>query len=691
MTKLTQKPQEVRFARFYVDIDDNLRIIETGHSFCEISGFSQEEIDKGLYLYDLLKNDKEVTEKLLENALENIKNSKESIISLSLFKKDGSEIYVDCYTKKEPDSTSGHRILNFVISDVSGYRRLYNELEMLNQRYRIIDEFTDEIYFDYDVDTDSMLLPKKYMELLADKYDLNNYWSNDTPRHAIHPADYDQYREKWLKCLESPSSCVIEFRTRTFSKDGNYEWYRLPLSSIADETGRVVHAFGRLCPISKEKELSRQINSSEQVIEKLSTTDHLTGLYNKTTFKKLASEMLEKFHDSRTCAVIYSDINDFSYINDNFGFDKGNEVLCEFAKMITGEPEYSIPCRIYSDFFLAFVASESQDQTIKTVSLINNNFTNKLKEKYPASDIHISSGVYFFPKKGNRDITIAIDNANLARRSVKGSTDVPCGIYSESLRNKRRHDQTIASEIHAAIESGHIEMFLQPKFSLDNREIIGAEALARWKNPDGSYKLPFEFIDILEKVGYIIELDFCIYEKLLQTMQCWKNSGKKLYPISVNFSRLHTLKKDFVPNIIELAERYEIDKKLIEIEVTESAFAVDSKTMSSNLAKLRDAGFKIDIDDFGIGYSSLSMLMTAPIDTVKVDKLFIDNIVNSELEREYVKQICILISTTKKNVVFEGVESEEQANLLSEWGFSIAQGWLFDKAIPVKEFEEKYL
>lgn len=681
---------QVTYGRIFVDIDDNLKIISATRGFFELSGYSALDISAGLSLKDLFGT-KVNAENYKKAVMKNLERRNERLLSHTIYNKEGVKVFVESYTSLEYDSKCCHNILNIMMSDVSEHRRRDAQIKMQNQRYKIIEENTDEIYFDYDVTTDIMHLPKKYFSQVSQKYNLAKYWSSNIPKVCVHPDDYENYKEQWTKCLTTQQTCTIEYRTRLFSTDGSYQWFRLPIHSITDDNGKVVSIFGRIYPISREKELSEKISTDQQVIHKLSTTDHLTGLYNRNTFKILATEKLEHYDEKKVYAVVYSDINDFSYINDNFGYDEGNRVLKDFARLIEGESDDSISCRIYSDFFITFTVKNSQDEIISRVKQFNEIFTSHQNEKYPSSDIHVSSGIYFFTKNGKRDITIAIDNANLARRSVKGSKDVPCGIYSETLRRKRTHEQTIASELHAAIENGYIEAFLQPKFSLTDRKIIGAEALSRWRNQDGSYKLPYEFIDVLEKVGYITELDFFIYETILKRMKKWKEEGKELYPISINFSRIHMMKSNFVENIIATADKYDIDKSLIEIEITESAFASDSKAMINTLTKLRDSGFKIDIDDFGIGYSSLSMLMNAPIDTVKVDKLFIDNIVSSELHREYVKQICILISTTKKNVVFEGVETEEQADFLSTWGYNIAQGWLFDKALSIDDFEKKYL
>ena len=347
-------------------------------------------------------------------------------------------------------------------------------------------------------------------------------------------------------------------------------------------------------------------------------------------------------------------------------------------------------CRIYSDYFVSLYRAKDREKLIDKIGERNRKFSEMQKKKYPLSNIQISCGLYFM-RAADEDINTAIDNANLARRSVKGSTDIPGGIYAERMRIKRSHDQAIASEIFNAIKTGAIELFLQPKFDMKTRGLIGSEALARWRNADGSYKLPYEFIDVLENVGYITQLDFYIYEQVLINLAKWKREGRPLYPVSVNFSRKHNIYPNFVSRIAELAERYDVKKSLIEIEVTESCFTQDVKNLFSNMKKLREHGFKIDIDDFGMGYSSLSVLMDAPVDIVKVDKVFIDNIENNEKSREYIDRICNLIQTASKEIIFEGVETEKQAEILCGSGHRMAQGWLFDKAIPVAEFEKKYL
>lgn len=241
------------------------------------------------------------------------------------------------------------------------------------------------------------------------------------------------------------------------------------------------------------------------------------------------------------------------------------------------------------------------------------------------------------------------------------------------------------------VSRGKLELYLQPKFSLTTRKVIGAEGLARCISSDGRVVLPAEFIPALEKTQQIIELDFYIYEQVLKVLKDWQEKGYTLLPISVNFSRAHIRNESFVSRIRMLTEQYGIDQKYIEIEITESILSSDDDKMVQDMAELQKAGFKVDIDDFGTGYSSLHMLLTAPVDIVKVDKSFLNDITQSEKNRKYVDCLGSLIQVTDKDIIVEGVETEHQAEILKDCGYTKAQGFLFGKAIPVQKFTDKYM
>ena len=593
------------------------------------------------------------------------------------------EARIKPFTKKE-----NIQFFFVIVNDITKSKVQENEIKRQNKRFELIAKTTNDIYFDYDLIHDVFYLPNN--DNYISRYDnmVDNYYTERKYAKYIFPEDLSDFEKVMLKARTTISSGSIEYRTMAF--DDDYTWYKLSYTTVADDDDKITNIYGRIASIETEQMLKKRIDSDKKLIEKLSERDLITGLYNRHTFKEKAQKYIESINDRRCYAIVYSDINDFSYVNENFGYDAGNGMLNDFADVIRESEAVIYGCRIYSDFFTGLYVADSRDQLIKAINKRNQAFAELQKYHYPASDINIASGMYFITGS-DVDITIAMDNANLARRSVKGSNDVLCGIYSERMRKERLRDQSIASEVKNAMDQGMIELFLQPKFDLVTRQIIGAEALARWRNADNSYKMPYEFIPVLERVGLIIEFDFFMYEQVLRTYVKWKEEGRKLIPISVNFSRVHSSKENFVDRVNTLADRYGVDKNLIEIEITESAFVEDVNIMIRYMSKLREYGFRIDIDDFGIGYSSLSVLLNAPVDIVKVDKVFIDNIATNLLEREYVKQICRLIATTHKEIIFEGVETEEQASFLSSIGYKMAQGWLFDTAIPVKDFEEKYL
>ncbi|MCD7742375.1 MAG: EAL domain-containing protein [Ruminococcus sp.] len=588
----------------------------------------------------------------------------------------------------ENDSYGGAAVY-CTASDITDAKHNERKLEKQNLCFKMVSENTEEMFFDYDADRDIFSITTDRYRLNGGKSACKNYLEGKPFEDYIHPDDLNVYMMTWQTALESPINGTLDYRTKEF--DNDYKWYRLIYTSVADEGDNVSSVYGMVYCIDHVKVMKSKIADDRKEIERLSKTDPVTGLYNRNAFKKAAAEALKEMYTDDECfAIGYSDINDFSYVNENFGYEAGDKMLVDFADIIRACGIGVVGCRIYSDYFVSLYHAKDRETLIREIGKRNDRFTSIQKEKYPLSNIQISCGLYFL-RSADDDITVAIDNANLARRSVKGSSDIPSGVYTDRMRARRSHDQTIASEVQSAINNGQIELFLQPKFDLDTREIIGAEALSRWRNPDGSYKMPYEFIDVLENVGYITQVDMCIYEQVLKCLSKWQNEGKKLLPISVNFSRKHNNNPKFVEKIVELANEYGVDKSLIEIEVTESCFTQDVKNLFANMRKLREQGFKVDIDDFGTGYSSLSVLIDAPVDIVKVDKVFIDNIDTNERSRDYINQICGLINSTRKQIIFEGVETEEQAQILLESGYTMAQGWLFDKAIPVPEFDSKYL
>lgn len=587
-----------------------------------------------------------------------------------------------------------------VMSDVTRLKTQISTIKHQKQRYELIQNLTNELYFEYDLLKDVITLPKNVETTYTGASKGNtveNFYSNIILKeNFIHPDDRKYFLNSWNSVVKSVSSEVqlingvdanqgsIEFRMKLYSKN-QYNWCRVDYIITRDENENVNGLFGKIVDISESHSLKDEI-------ELLSTKDAITGLENKTSFCKKFDSIIGSLDvKNKCCAIVSLDINDFSYINDNFSYEEGNNLLIELAQLLSNQEFFILNCRVYSDYFYCLAYSDkSQDELMLAIKEVFETFDLKQKIRYSASNISICAGIFFI-LDNSLISTVCMDNCNLARNSIKNNTFTSLAIFDDELRQKRSREKALAFELNEAFQNNKIEVFLQPKFNMKTFEIIGAEALVRWRNDDGSLRPPVTFVPVLEKLGHIVQLDFYVFEQVLKIMQKWKNDGIKCIPISINFSRIHNNYCNFVDRVFEIANNYDVDKSLIEIEITESAFTENNTTLLDNMKTLRNLGFKINIDDFGIGYSSLSVLLDAPVDVIKLDKKFIDDLMNSTKKQTFLKQLCILISTTNKHIIFEGVELLEQAKFLCDCGFYMAQGWLFDKAIPSSEFENKYI
>lgn len=446
--------------------------------------------------------------------------------------------------------------------------------------------------------------------------------------------------------------------------------------------------------------LRNKIRDDQKEIQHLQSRDKLTGLYNLDAFRKRADELLREAarasgeHTDKNApvyALVHVDINNFSYVNENFGQEVGDSILQEFADIIADNPNIVKACRMYSDYFIILALGSSREEIYDSIVEGNEKFEAQQRRKYPASTMRLSAGICFLGD-GGESFDAVLEGANLARKQAKEQKNCGTVIYREEMRLKRNDELQITGRFYGAIQKGEFEVFLQPKFLLGEQKIYGAEALARWRLPSGELLPPARFIGPLENMGYIVDLDFYILEQLLRVMKRWKESGRELFTISTNFSRRNFENggMDFVERLKRTMQRYEIEPQYIEIEVTESVIVEKLTSLKECLACLEEMGYRIAIDDFGTGYSSLSVLMEIPADVVKIDKSFTDRIDLSG-QQEFVSHMGQFIRAAKEEVIFEGIESDKQRQFLIECGFSYGQGFLFDKPLPVEEFERKYI
>lgn len=426
-------------------------------------------------------------------------------------------------------------------------------------------------------------------------------------------------------------------------------------------------------------------------IEQLSNYDKVTGLHGYRQFKKDLGRILRKRGTMGRLALLNMDISNFKYVNSTFGIEAGDCMLRDFARFfVTENPSCISGCRIFADDFLAVVRMESKEELEEQIKKRTKEFIRREYKKNAGSYFSVHTGIYeILPE--DEDANYAIDCAIMARKTVKRKQECQYQFFDDALREQVIRESRVLAVVHKAIRQEELVPYLQPKFDLKTKELIGAEALVRWKQNGKICFYPNDFIPVLEQSGDIVELDFSIYEQILRTMKRWRKEGKKLFPISVNISRIHCKFDSCDQRIIQLADQYQIPHELIEVEITESAFLNDTNILVENLKRLREARFRISIDDFGSGYSSLSIISQMPVDVIKMDQTFITKAVDQEKTGCVIAAMISMAKNLNLEVICEGVETEEQAQFLLERGCRMGQGYLFSKPITITEFEEIYL
>ena len=260
-------------------------------------------------------------------------------------------------------------------------------------------------------------------------------------------------------------------------------------------------------------------------------------------------------------------------------------------------------------------------------------------------------------------------------------------LYDEKMRQKALNEQYITHIMHESLRENQFLIYLQPKVKLETNKIEGAEALVRWIHPEKGFMPPDEFIPLFEANGFIYDLDKYVWERTCKYIATRIALGKKIVPISVNVSRRDLLQPDFVDFVIYLIEKYKLSFDMLHLEITESSYIEDPDNIIRIATKLKRAGFILEMDDFGSGYSSLNMLTTFPIDILKIDKAFLDN-EDITGENNIVRFIVYMANGLKLTTVCEGVETKEQLEALKEMGADYMQGYYFSKPLPAKEFFE---
>ena len=412
--------------------------------------------------------------------------------------------------------------------------------------------------------------------------------------------------------------------------------------------------------------------------------DPLTSLFNREFFYRYV-EQYDMHNPDASMDALSLDINHFHMINELYGWDFGDEVLSRIGNKVREMMAESggIAGRIDADMFLVYFPSGADYEKLQEElckDLLAGKKSNKVK---------LRLGVY-----PNVDRTVKIerrfDRAKQAADTIRDSYTRFVAYYDASLLQKELRNERLIESLDTAIAEHQFRIYYQPKYDITEEEprLRSAEALIRWQHPEFGMVSPGVFIPLFEEKGLIQKVDRFVWEEAARQMAAWKDKYGIEIPVSVNVSRIDVYAPDFVDNFKALVARYGLRPENYFLEITESAYTKDSEQLLGVVERVREEGFPVEMDDFGSGYSSLNMISTLPIDALKMDMNFIRNMHTRGSKNNRIIELMIDIAHyLGVPVVAEGVETQEQVELLRNMGCNIVQGYYFSKPVTPEEFE----
>lgn len=419
--------------------------------------------------------------------------------------------------------------------------------------------------------------------------------------------------------------------------------------------------------------------------------DILTGLYNRNYFVRLLSDFVRKAEEENAVvAVMFVDIDDFRRINDGLGLVVGDEIVQQFGQFLLDmQDEQVLVSHFNADIYCIAVyepyGNRSVEHIYRTIyDRVHKPFTLSTGEELVIS---VSVGVAEYPEAAKNTLEL-INCAEIVMFKAKKNGKDAIQYFDAPILQEFLQNVSIEHKLKEAVFSQNFILNYQPQYCVEGKQLRGMEALIRWRDIDGSMISPAEFIPIAEKNGTIIPIGIWVIEESMKTFARWKQEyGCKLI-LSLNISAIQYARDEFVEDMIGMLKKYQIDPSELELEITESVLIDNFKEVTEKMHVLRDYGVRISLDDFGTGYSSLSYLKGLPIDTLKIDKSFIDTVITDANTRIILESIIIMAEKLGFETIAEGVEKEEQFAYLKEIGCNCIQGFLLGRPMDGDAIEE---
>ena len=472
----------------------------------------------------------------------------------------------------------------------------------------------------------------------------------------------------------------VRVTLRNYRKDGSRFWNELSVSPMRDAGGRVTHFVGEMVDVTTRRE-------AEEQLQHQATHDPLTGLPNRNLLTdRLMQAISHAQRYQRMIAVAFLDLDKFKHINDTLGHDAGDQLLKIVADRLSGcVRDSDTVARLGGDEFVLVLDDQANEGiTCHAMQRVLSSIAQPMEIAGREMTITCSIGFAIYPQDG-RDAETLIRNADTAMYRAKELGRDNFQFYTEALHTRINDRLTMEAGLRRALTSGEFELHYQPRVSLASGRTTALEALIRWNHPELGQIGPRRFLPLAEELGLLHRIGEWVLRQACRQQAAWQQAGVADLPVAVNISSAQFLQKDFTKMIAAVLRDTALDASRLELEITESLSMQDPETSIRVLHALKDMGVRLTIDDFGTGYANLNYMKQFPVDTIKLDQRFVQDIVHSPEDLAISAAVISMVHSLHMKVTADGVESTAQLALLADHGCDEMQGYCFSAPLPVDE------
>lgn len=557
-------------------------------------------------------------------------------------------------------------------------KAMNQKLSSKEKMYKMITDNVSSAYLYYSVEKNEDIMLGKWYEFFDFEVhglkDLEKLFDSVAEEHSL------ALREAFHSEKRGDKEAVVECRLKD-----SMRWLRFHVHVLYDENGKATDMIASIDDITQEKVQNEEL-------EFMAYYDSLTGLYNRNYFVRSLAEFIRKAEEENCIvSVLIIDIDNFRKVNDGCGIVVGDELVQQFGTFLKGfsEDENIIVCHLNSDVYCMAIYNPVGKRSVEN---IHKAIQQRTKDVFVLSggrelSITVSVGVAEYPEAAKNALDL-INNAEIVMFKGKDLGKNNIQYFNAPILNDFLESVEMENKLREAIKNDRFELYFQPQFYAGNKKLRGVEALLRWQDRPGHFISPAIFIPLAEKNGSIIAIGNWVVENSIRQYAIWRERYGVDFVMSINISAMQYKRDDFVSGLIDVLEKYQVEPSMIELEITESVLIDDFVSVIEKLKILKDYGVKISLDDFGTGYSSLSYLKALPIDTLKIDKSFVDTVLSDSSTRIITESIVNMVKSLGFESVAEGVEEEQQYHYLHAIGCDVIQGYLLGKPQSAVQIEE---